>query len=72
MDGPNPEHFVHDPAHNILAAAGTPEKAKQQAGETKVNGNRLAFRGDTHYRYDVHGNRIAAMRGKGGKLQTRY
>ena len=72
VDGPNPEHFVHDPAHNILAAAGSAEEAKQQAGETQVSGNRLAFRGDTHYRYDVHGNRIAALRGKGQKLQTRY
>ncbi|MGL6159782.1 RHS repeat-associated core domain-containing protein [Microbulbifer sp.] len=72
VDGPNPEHFVHDPAHNILAAAGSPEEARQQAGEAKVSGNRLAFRGDTHYRYDVHGNRIAALRGKGRKLQTRY
>ncbi|WP_226865071.1 RHS repeat-associated core domain-containing protein [Microbulbifer taiwanensis] len=72
VEGPNPEHFVHDPAHNILAAAGTADEAQQQAGTTEVSGNRLAFRGDTHYRYDVHGNRIAALRGKGQKLQTRY
>ncbi|MFD2312539.1 RHS repeat-associated core domain-containing protein, partial [Microbulbifer halophilus] len=72
VDGPNPEHFVHDPAHNILAVAGSREEAKEQAGNTQVSGNRLAFRGDTHYRYDVHGNRIAALRGKGQKLQTRY
>lgn len=72
VEGPNPEHFVHDPAHNILAAAGSAEEAQQQAGATEVSGNRLAFRGDTHYRYDVHGNRMAALRGKGQKLQTRY
>ncbi|WP_406827995.1 RHS repeat-associated core domain-containing protein [Microbulbifer sp. ARAS458-1] len=72
VDGPSPEHFVHDPAHNILAAAGSAEEAKQQASSTQVNGNRLQFRGDTHYEYDVHGNRTAALRGKGQKLQTRY
>ncbi|MFD1215813.1 RHS repeat-associated core domain-containing protein [Microbulbifer celer] len=72
VDGPQPEHFVHDPAHNILAAADSPEGAQQQASETRVSGNRLAFRGDIHYRYDAHGNRIAALRGKGQKLQTRY
>ncbi|USD20645.1 DUF6531 domain-containing protein [Microbulbifer variabilis] len=72
VDGPNPEYFVHDPAHNILAAANSKEEAKQQASATQVKGNRLAFRGDTHYRYDIHGNRIAELRGKGQKLQTRY
>ncbi|WP_238152046.1 RHS repeat-associated core domain-containing protein [Microbulbifer sp. A4B17] len=72
VDGPNPEHFVHDPAHNILAVANSKDEAKQQASATQVKGNRLAFRGDTHYRYDIHGNRIAELRGKGQKLQTRY
>ncbi|WP_444915696.1 RHS repeat-associated core domain-containing protein [Microbulbifer sp. TRSA007] len=72
VDGPNPEYFVHDPAHNILAAARSEDEAKQQASATQVKGNRLAFRGDTHYRYDIHGNRIAELRGKGQKLQTRY
>jgi len=72
VDGPNPEHFVHDPAHNILAAANSKDEAKQQASATEIKGNRLAFRGDTHYRYDIHGNRIAELRGKGQKLQTRY
>ncbi|MCO1333890.1 HNH endonuclease [Microbulbifer sp. OS29] len=72
VDGPNPEYFVHDPAHNILAAANSKDEAKQQASATEIKGNRLAFRGDTHYRYDIHGNRIAELRGKGQKLQTRY
>ncbi|GAB2878971.1 hypothetical protein ACCI51_09340 [Microbulbifer echini] len=63
---------MHDPAHNILAAANSKEEAIQQANATQVKGNRLAFRGDTHYRYDIHGNRIAELRGKGQKLQTRY
>ncbi|WP_066962872.1 RHS repeat-associated core domain-containing protein [Microbulbifer sp. Q7] len=72
VDGPSPEHFVHDPAHNILAAAGSAEEAQQQASSTQVNGNRLQFRGDTHYEYDIHGSRTAALRGKGKKLQTRY
>ncbi|WP_444929946.1 RHS repeat domain-containing protein [Microbulbifer sp. SSSA002] len=72
VDGPNPEYFVHDPAHNILAAANSKDEAKQQASATQIKGNRLAFRGDTHYRYDIHGNHIAELRGKGQKLQTRY
>ncbi|WP_444930190.1 RHS repeat-associated core domain-containing protein [Microbulbifer sp. SSSA002] len=72
VDGPNPEYFVHDPAHNILAAANSKDGAKQQASATQAKGNRLAFRGDTYYRYDIHGNRIAELRGKGQKLQTRY
>ncbi|MCO1335790.1 DUF6531 domain-containing protein [Microbulbifer sp. OS29] len=72
VNGPNPEQFVHDPAHNILAAASSKGKAKQQANTTETKGNRLAFRGDTHYRYDIKGNRIAELRGKGQKLQTRY
>ncbi|WP_444934006.1 glycohydrolase toxin TNT-related protein [Microbulbifer sp. JTAC008] len=72
VDGPSPEYFVLDPAHNILAAARSEDEAKQQASATQVKGNRLAFRGDTHYRYDIHGNRIAELRGKGQKLQTRY
>ncbi|WP_143735405.1 hypothetical protein, partial [Microbulbifer mangrovi] len=71
VEGPNPEHFVHDPASNILAAAGSAEEAKEQAGSAQISGNRLKFRGDTHYEYDVHGNRVAALRGKGQKLQTR-
>jgi len=37
---------VHDPAHNIFAAAGSKGEAKQQANTTETKGNRLAFRGD--------------------------
>ncbi|WP_074901364.1 RHS repeat domain-containing protein [Microbulbifer thermotolerans] len=42
VEGPNPEHFIHDPAHNILAAAGSVEEAKQQAANTQIRGNRIA------------------------------
>ena len=72
VEGPQPEHFIHDPAHNILAAAPTEQAATEQASTTQIKGNQLQFRGDTHYRYDAHGNRIAADRGKGQALQTRY
>ncbi|WP_444929710.1 RHS repeat domain-containing protein [Microbulbifer sp. SSSA002] len=63
---------MHDSTHNILAAASSEDEAKQQSNATQVKGNRLASRGNTHYRYDIHGNRIAELRGKGQKLQTRY
>ncbi|WP_284284853.1 RHS repeat domain-containing protein, partial [Marinibactrum halimedae] len=72
VNGPQPEHFIHDPAHNILAAGHSEQDAQQQASNTQVKGNRLTFRGDTHYWYDQHGNRTASMRGKEQKLQTRY
>ncbi|WP_444902983.1 hypothetical protein ACJJIU_14295 [Microbulbifer sp. CnH-101-E] len=68
VDGPNPEYFVHDPAHNIIAAANSKDEVKQQACATQVKGNRLAFRGDIHYHYDIQGNRIAKLRSKGQKL----
>jgi hypothetical protein len=58
--------------HNILVAPNPKGEANQQASATQVKGNCLAFRGDTHYRYDIHGNRIAELRGKGQKLQARY
>ena len=71
VEGPNPESFVHDPAGNILAShddkppATTPSK-------NQVQGNRLAFHGDTHYQYDELGNRIAQSRGKNQSIKIHY
>ncbi|MCP4281088.1 MAG: RHS repeat protein, partial [Alteromonas sp.] len=69
VNGPNPESFVHDPAGNILAiSSDSPAQAPTQANQ--IQGNRLQFQGDTHYRYDDKGNRIGQARGKGQKLKT--
>lgn len=72
VQGPNPEHFVHDPASNILASAPSAAEAKSQAQSAQVKGNRLLIQGDRHFEYDVHGNRITERRGKGQCLVTHY
>ncbi|MBI3898996.1 MAG: RHS domain-containing protein [Gammaproteobacteria bacterium] len=72
VDGPTPEALLHDPANNVLAMAANRDDADAEALSTKVQGNRLLFQGDTHYRYDQRGNRIEAARGKNKKLKTRY
>ncbi len=79
VKGSNPESFVHDPAGNILSIE-TLEKdqtqqqksAPQSAQKGQIQGNRIAFQGDTHYQYDTKGNRIAQARGKNQKLKTYY
>ncbi len=78
INGPTPEHFVFDPANNLLAMndgesneTGEPQKTKRPSPD-QTPGNRLAFQGDVHYRYDEHGNRIEAARGKGQQLTTQY
>ena len=71
VEGPHPESFVHDPAGNILAAYD--EKfAPEAPSKNQVQGNRLAFHGDTHYQYDELGNRTAQARGKNKTLHTHY
>ena len=60
--GATPEHFVHDPAGNLLddaAGAGAP-------------GDRLVMQGDRHFRYDSAGNRIEERSGTGGQRRRRY
>lgn len=68
VDGPNPETFVHDPAGNIL---GSSADANTQTDQ-QSNGNRLAFYGDNHYRYDERGNRILRAHGKQQRLQQHF
>ncbi len=58
------EPFAFDPAGNLLEDANGP--AGTQAG------NRLAFHGDRHFRYDARGNRIEERRGRAGLLVTRF
>jgi len=80
VKGPNPESFVHDPAGNILSIE-TPDdntnnktqnKTQTTPQKGQIQGNRIAFQGDTHYQYDTKGNRIAQARGKNKKLKTYY
>ncbi|MCP4278721.1 MAG: RHS repeat protein, partial [Alteromonas sp.] len=71
VNGPNPESFVHDPAGNILAIS-SDASAQAPTQANQIQGNRLQFQGDTHYRYDDKGNRIGQARGKGQKLKTAY
>jgi RHS repeat-associated protein len=63
VQGLNPEHFVHDPAGNLLGDSA-------QAGQ--VRGDRLMMIGDRHFEYDEAGNRVEERRGTGGALVTRY
>ncbi|HTF97301.1 MAG TPA: RHS repeat-associated core domain-containing protein [Cellvibrio sp.] len=68
VDGPNPETFVHDPAGNILGS----HKDENTNTQQQSNGNRLAFYGDNHYRYDERGNRTVVARGKQQSLQQHF
>ncbi|MCG8314063.1 MAG: DUF6531 domain-containing protein [Pseudomonadales bacterium] len=54
------ETFSFDPAGNITQ------------GQNESGGNRLAFFGDRHFRYDERGNLIEERRGKSGRLMTQY
>ena len=71
VKGPAPQTFLHDPAGNILASNDGEAPAAAEAPQ-QVQGNRLAFHGDSHYQYDSRGNRIAQARGKGQRLRTDY
>lgn len=72
VQGPLPETLIHDPAHNLLAAAADEVSAQQQAQRTAAQGNRLAVFGDARYDYDAHGNRTESRSGKDGALTTTY
>ena len=67
VQGLRPEHFVHDPAGNLLGQA---EGDAPMAG--RVEGNRLRMLGDCHFDYDDAGNLVQQRRGKGGEQVTRY
>ncbi|MEJ2741121.1 MAG: DUF6531 domain-containing protein, partial [Gammaproteobacteria bacterium] len=68
VEGPLPEHFVHDPAGNILSGGPRPSPEPQTNTST---GNRLSCYGDAHYDYDTRGNRITQTRGT-QKTHYRY
>ncbi|HWV15048.1 MAG TPA: RHS repeat-associated core domain-containing protein [Cellvibrio sp.] len=64
-EGDLAEHFVFDPAGNLLA------QSKKETGNT-TRGNRLNLQGDRKFEYDARGNLIRETRGKGGKLETLF
>ncbi len=77
MQGQVPESFVHDPAGNILSitegggdSGETASAQVSQQSASQVQGNRLAFQGDTHYKYDALGNRVAQGRGKNQSIRS--
>ena len=72
VQGPNPETFVHDPAGNILHIQSGSGEQKVQTSFQQSKGNRLSFQGDTHYKYDDRGNRVAQGRGKNKSIRSFY
>lgn len=60
VDGPIPEHILHDPANNVLAISQDKTKAEQQGKHAQIENNRLRVQGDTHYHFDAYGNRVLA------------
>ncbi|WP_210639990.1 RHS repeat-associated core domain-containing protein [Pseudomonas sp. Tri1] len=59
-----PEHFMHDPAGNLLL--------EDRTGPIIRKGNRLLAEGDRHYDYDAFGNLIRERRGKALVNEYRY
>jgi RHS repeat-associated protein len=73
VQGPNPEHFIHDPAGNLLGETTAPNAAASNpVPSNPAPGNRLQFFADAHYHYDTSGNRIGQARGKNHRHITRY
>ena len=58
--GEDPEHFVFDPADNLLGSGGL------------AVGDRLLVHGDSKFEYDDCGNRILERRGAGGAVERAY
>ena len=68
VSGDLPEHFVIDPAGNILTASGD-----SGAGTLGVaTGDRLLLRGDRKFEYDGCGNRVREVRGASGQVERLY
>ena len=65
VTGDAPEHFVIDPAGNILGSS-------SDSGPGIATGDRLLLRGDAKFEYDGCGNRIREVRGAGGNVERLY
>ncbi|MFJ2333559.1 RHS repeat-associated core domain-containing protein [Pseudomonas helleri] len=63
------EHFVHDPAGNLLDQSIDGQRHSRYAN---IKGNRLLMQGDSHFEYDAYGNLRQERRGTGQHLTRDY
>ena len=63
------EHFVHDPAGNLLDQSIDGQRHSRYAN---IKGNRLLMQGDSHFEYDAYGNLRQERRGTGQRLTRDY
>ncbi|MFP3515126.1 RHS repeat-associated core domain-containing protein [Pseudomonas sp. SIMBA_077] len=63
------EHFIHDPAGNLLDQS---TDGQRHAGHANIKGNRLLMQGDSHFGYDAYGNLSQERRGTGQRITRDY
>ncbi|WP_278938506.1 RHS repeat-associated core domain-containing protein [Pseudomonas helleri] len=63
------EHFIHDPAGNLLDQSIDGQRHSRYAN---IKGNRLLMQGDSHFEYDAYGNLRQERRGTGQRLTRDY
>lgn len=63
------EHFVHDPAGNLLDQSIDGQRHSRYAN---IKGNRLLMQGDSHFEYDAYGNLRQERRGTGQRMTRDY
>ena len=67
--GKHPEHFIHDPAGNLLDQS---TEFQRHGSYANIKGNRLLMQGDSHFDYDAYGNLSQERRGAGQRLTRDY
>ena len=67
--GKHPEHFIHDPAGNLLDQS---TEFQRHGSYANIKGNRLLMQGDSHFDYDAYGNLSKERRGAGQRLTRDY
>ena len=67
--GQHPEHFIHDPAGNLLDQS---TEFQRHGSYANIKGNRLLMQGDSHFDYDAYGNLSQERRGTGQRLTRDY
>ena len=63
------EHFIHDPAGNLLEQS---TEVQRHGSYANIKGNRLLMQGDSHFDYDAYGNLSQERRGAGQRLTRDY
>ena len=69
MRGKHAEHFIHDPAGNLLDQS---TEFQRHGSYANIKGNRLLMQGDSHFDYDAYGNLRQERRGAGQRLARDY